>query len=94
MMHQPQGLAQAIAGQPKGSETPAEEQQEAQHSSMSIEQIIEALLKGVDPQELLKQGVPPELLKQAIEAILASQQGQPKPQSSGEGLEKTTNVGQ
>ena len=44
-------------------------------ASMTLEQVVEALLNGADPEELLQQGVPIELLKQAAELILAQTQG-------------------
>ena len=59
-----QGLAAQMAQQGMGNTT-----------SITLEQVVEALLNGVDPEELLKQGVPIELLKQAAELILAQTQG-------------------
>ena len=58
------GLAAQMAQQNMGS-----------IASITLEQVVEALLNGVDPEELLKQGVPIELLKQAAELILAQTQG-------------------
>lgn len=43
----------------------------------TIEQIIQMLMQGVDPEELVAQGVPPELIMQAIQVIeqqMAAQQ--------------------
>ena len=59
-----QGLAAQMAQQEMGNTT-----------SITLEQVVEALLNGADPEELLKQGVPIELLKQAAELILAQTQG-------------------
>ena len=52
-------------------------QQEVPNSdtTMTLEQVVEALLQGANPEELLQQGVPIELLKQAAEVILAQTQG-------------------
>ena len=58
------GLASQMAQQEMGNTT-----------SMTLEQVVEALLNGADPEELLQQGVPIELLKQAAELILAQTQG-------------------
>ena len=58
------GLAAQMAQQEMGNTT-----------SITLEQVIEALLNGVDPETLLQQGVPIELLKQAAELILAQTQG-------------------
>ena len=58
------GLAAQMAQQEMGNTT-----------SMTLEQVVEALLNGADPEELLQQGVPIELLKQAAELILAQTQG-------------------
>ena len=58
------GLAAQMAQQEVGGTT-----------SMTLEQVVEALLNGADPEELLQQGVPIELLKQAAELILSQAQG-------------------
>lgn len=70
-----EGLAQSmVRNAPKQSGMP------------SVEQIAQLLLDGVDPEELVEQGIPPELIMQAIELIeqqMASEQGgqsmQPQP---------------
>ena len=41
----------------------------------AISQIVELLMQGVTPEELLRQGVDPKLIEQAIE-MLKAQQGQ------------------
>lgn len=67
-----QGLAQSMVGAP----TQAPQQQ---NGLPTVEEIIELLMQGVDPQELVKQGVPPELIMQAIEIIeqqMAAEEGQ------------------
>lgn len=48
-----------------------------QEGMPTIEQIIQMLMQGVDPEELVAQGVPPELIMQAIQVIeqqMAAQQ--------------------
>jgi hypothetical protein len=67
------GLAQSM------SVDPAQAQGQQQGPDMEmIEQIIELLMDGADPEELVKQGIPPELIMQAIDVLeqqLAAQQG-------------------
>ena len=55
---------------------------------MTLEQVVEALLNGADPEELLRQGVPVELLKQAAELILSQSQSNSSTQTpvASEGL--------
>lgn len=74
-----QGLAQSMAGAP--AQAP---QQQA--GLPTVEEIIELLMQGVDPEELVQQGIPPELIMQAIEIIeqqMAAEEGgqqiQPQP---------------
>ena len=59
-----QGLA-AQAGQGQGQDA----------AMQAISQIVELLMQGVTPEELLRQGVPQELVMKAIE-MLKAQQGQ------------------
>ena len=71
-----QGLA-AQAGQGQG-----------QYAAMqAISQIVELLMQGVTPEELLRQGVPQELVMQAVEIMKAQQAQQqqmaPVPQDPG-----------
>ena len=49
--------------------------QEQDAAMMAISQIVELLMQGVTPEELLQQGVPQELVMKAIE-IVKAQQGQ------------------
>lgn len=53
------GLAQSMAQAPApgGQELP------------SVEQIVQLLLEGQDPEELVKMGIPPELIMEAIKLI-------------------------
>ena len=49
-------------------------------SPMTLEEVVEALLNGTDPQTLIEKGVPVELVKQAAEAILAAMEQKPEMQ--------------
>ena len=53
----------------------------------AISQIVELLMQGVTPEELLRQGVPHELVMKAIEMVKAQQAQQqqmaPAPQDPG-----------
>ena len=66
------GLAQSMAG------APAQAPQQ-QSGLPTVEEVIELLMQGVDPEKLVQQGVPPELIMQAIEIIeqqMAAEEGQ------------------
>ena len=77
-----EGLAQQMAGAP-AQQMPQQmaPQGGGQDQMAMIEQIIEMLMQGVDPEELIQQGIPPELIMAAIDMLeqqLAAQgQGQP-----------------
>ena len=61
-----EGLAQQMT-QPAGNPT----------AGVSVEQVIQMLMQGVDPEELVRQGIAPELIMQAIQVIeqqMAAQQ--------------------
>ena len=47
--------------------------QEQDAAMMAISQIMELLMQGVTPEELVKQGVPQELVMQAVEMLKAQQ---------------------
>ena len=51
----------------------------ASSQQQGIEQVIDLLMKGATPEELLQMGVPEEILMQAIE-YLKQQQAQQQPQ--------------
>ena len=55
---------------------------------MAIQQIVELLMQGVTPEELLQQGVPQELVMKAIEMVKAQQAQQQRmtPQQQDPGL--------
>ena len=54
----------------------------------AVSQIVELLMQGVTPEELLRQGVPQELVMKAIEMVKAqqAQQQQMAPQQQDPGL--------
>jgi len=62
-----------------------------------VEEVIELLMKGVPPEQLLKQGIPMEVIKQAINLIMRHQQAaqaeQPPMGTPGEGLKRMETVG-
>lgn len=49
---------------------------------MAIQQIMELLMQGVTPEELLQQGVPQELVMKAVELMKAQQGQQQQAQSA------------
>lgn len=57
-------------------------------SMQAISQIVELLMRGVTPEELLQQGVPQELVMKAVEIMKAqqAQQQQMVPQQQNPGL--------
>ncbi len=61
--------------------------QEQDASMQAVAQIVELLMQGVTPEELLRQGVPQELVMQAVEMMKAQQAQQqqmaPAPQAPG-----------
>ena len=61
-----EGLAQQMAAQAA-----------PQEGMPTVEQVIQMLMQGVDPEKLVAQGIPPELIMQAIQVIeqqMAAQQ--------------------
>lgn len=54
-----QGLAQQAAGQ---------------DMQMMVQQVVQLLMEGVAPEELLQQGVPMEVIQEAIAIIQAQEQ--------------------
>lgn len=64
-----EGLAQQMA-QPAGNPG----------AGITVEQIIQMLMQGVDPEELVQQGIPPELIMQAIQVIEQQMAAQQSPE--------------
>ena len=74
------GLAQQMAGQGGGMG----------QVMPTVEEIIQLLMEGVDPQKLLEMGIPEELLMQALQVLEqqagAAAGGQPQGPPAGAGL--------
>ena len=66
-----QGLAAQQAGMGGVQQTP---------SSITLEQVMQALVEGVTPEELVQAGVPVELIKRAMQMI--NSQAQPAPEEA------------
>lgn len=78
-----QGLAAQVAPQ---SQNPPMQEPVAQAELPSVEQIAQALMKGISPEELLQAGIPRELIEQAmmlVQQAMEAQQGQTPPQQGG-----------
>ena len=67
-----QGLAAQQAGMGGVQQTP---------SSITLEQVMQALVAGATPEELVQAGVPVELIKRAMQMI--NSQTQPAPEEAG-----------
>ena len=67
-----QGLAAQQAGMGGVQQTP---------SSITLEQVMQALVAGATPEELVQAGVPVELIKRAVQMI--NSQTQPAPEEAG-----------
>lgn len=75
-----EGLAQTMA-------QPIQQAAPEQGGMPTVEQVIQMLMEGADPEELVKMGVPPELVMQAVEMLqqqmTAQQQAIPVEQQGG-----------
>ena len=67
-----QGLAAQQAGMGGVQQTP---------SSITLEQVMQALVAGATPEELVQAGVPVELIKRAMQMI--NSHTQPAPEEAG-----------
>ena len=67
-----QGLAAQQAGMSGAQQPP---------SSITLEQVMQALVAGATPEELVQAGVPVELIKRAMQMI--NSQTQPAPEEAG-----------
>ena len=67
-----QGLAAQQSGMGGVQQTP---------SSITLEQVMQALVAGATPEELVQAGVPVELIKRAMQMI--NSQTQPAPEEAG-----------
>lgn len=62
-----QGLAQAM-GAP---------------SQVSVRQVVQMLMQGAEPEELVQMGIPEEIVTQAIQALMQQMQAQQSAQQEG-----------
>lgn len=95
-------MDQGLAAQAAPTGAPAMPQQGMEDPAMMaadeqqlIQQIVELLMSGVSPEELLAEGVPQELLEQAMQIAMQSMGGapagpqEPIPPSTDAGLAAT-----
>ena len=85
------GLAQQMAGPQAQAQQPMPQQGmpqgQPEQGMPTVEQIVEMLMQGADPEKLVKQGVPPELIMEAIAMIeqqMAGQEQQQAPIQAGD----------
>jgi len=79
---EPQGQSLAAAGM--GEAVSPQEDQQAQMKEL-VMKVVQLLMSGKTPEELLKMGVPKEVIDMAIQLIQQQQQAsQQTPQPSGE----------
>lgn len=88
-----QGLAQRAAGGGQGNmrqAMPASRQQEMENPAPAptgLNDVVQMLLQGADPDELVEQGIPVDIIEQAIQVLLAEEekqsQAQAQPQTEG-----------
>ena len=62
-----QGLAQAMSAP----------------SQVSVQQIVQMLMQGAEPEELVQMGIPEEMVTQAIQALMQQMQAQQPAQQEG-----------
>ena len=70
---------QGLAAQSQGEQQAGQEAQMQQ----AIQQIVELLMQGVKPEELIQQGVDPKLVEQAVSLLRQQQQLTPQQQDPG-----------
>ena len=61
-------------------------QMSAQAGQQDVQQVIELLMKGATPEELLQMGIPEQVIMEAIQMLKqaqAQQEAQQQPQSGG-----------
>lgn len=64
-------------------------QRQPQPSQMTVQQVIDAIMQGANPEDLLKMGVPQELIDQAM--MILMEQTQPPMQEGLAGMQVTQN---
>ncbi len=47
---------------------------QAAASQITMQQVVDALMKGIEPEELIEAGVPQEMVEQAMQVIMQEQQ--------------------
>ena len=67
-----QGLAQSMAPQ---------QGMDGDRQAM-VQQVVAMLMEGMDPEELLQQGVPMDVIEEAISILLAQEQGMSNAQAA------------
>ena len=79
MNEEMQGMA--AMGVPQG--------QPQQAMQMTVQQVVDAIIQGANPEDLLKMGVPQELIDQAM--MILMEQTQPQGQEGLAGMQVTQN---
>jgi hypothetical protein len=95
------GLAQQSAGIPEGQENYQGESQEGPQAEqlegqVGVQQVVQLLMQGADPEQLVQQGIPVEIIQQAIQMIMAQEQQaqqQQAPANTEQGLAMTAGAG-
>jgi hypothetical protein len=80
-----QGLAVQSVEAPMQPQAPQQSDQGMSSTTspqQMVEQVVMMLMEGVDPENLLQQGVPMEIIQAAIEIIMAQEQQQQVQQSA------------
>ena len=52
-------------------------------SQVSIQQVVQMLMQGAEPEELVQMGIPEEMVTQAIQALMQQMQAQQPAQQEG-----------
>ena len=52
-------------------------------SQISVQQIVQMLMQGAEPEELVQMGIPEEVVTQAIQALMQQMQAQQPAQQEG-----------
>lgn len=60
-----QGLAQTMGGMQQGMQD---------NPQALVQEVVQMLMQGVSPDEIVAQGVPMEIVRQAVEIVLAQEQ--------------------
>jgi predicted dehydrogenase len=89
-------MMEGLAGSMREGEQPQQAPAPQDKEMAMLQQVVELLMQGVDPEELVKEGVPQEVILQAIEVIEAqiatNQQAQAAPAQEPQGLAQSMNM--